>query len=168
MLVGLFFFYRGLNTNVFGDNGKLPNPSLYDKKFIGLNKGQIIGLLSFLSVPLFALILKYNQYEHYIVWIATVVITAALVYIYRSIEPEARGKLLVAVYFTVLMSLFWAIFEQAGSSLTLFADRNINLIGINAAQTNSINSTFIILLAVPFSWLWSYLFQKRTQSKFSH
>ena len=55
------------------------------------------------------------------------------------------------------MSLFWAIFEQAGSSLTLFADRNINLIVMNAAQTNSINSGFIILLAIPFSLMWGYL-----------
>jgi len=60
------------------------------------------------------------------------------------------------------MTLFWAIFEQAGSSLTLFADRNINLIGMNAAQTNSINSGFIILLAVPFSMLWSYLNKKNS------
>lgn len=49
------------------------------------------------------------------------------------------------------------IFEQAGSSLTLFADRNVNLIGINAAQTNSINATFIMLLALPFAALWTLL-----------
>jgi len=157
MLVGLFYFYRGMNKNVFGDRGLVPDRKVYDKKIWGMDKGQLITLLAFLSVPIFALIVKYNQYEHYIVWIATFVILGAMGYIYSTVNKVDKGRLIVALYFTVLMSVFWAIFEQAGSSLTLFADRNINLIGMNAAQTNSINSGFIILLAIPFSWLWTYL-----------
>jgi len=157
MLAGLLFFQRGIKANVFFDKGMVPNQALFNQKILGLDKGQLITLLAFLSVPIFALIVKFNQYEHYIVWIATFFILVALAYIYRSVDKVAQNKLLVVVYFTVLMSLFWAIFEQAGSSLTLFADRNINLIGMTAAQTNSINSGFIILLAFPFSWLWSFL-----------
>jgi len=157
MLVGLFYFYRGMNANVFGEKGKVPDRAVYDKKLFGLNKGQLITILAFLSVPIFAMIVKFNQYEHYIVWIATFVILGAMGYIYSTVNKIDKGRLIVALYFTVLMSIFWAIFEQAGSSLTLFADRNINLIGMNAAQTNSINSTFIILLAIPFSWLWMFL-----------
>jgi len=157
MLVGLFFFHRGTQQNVFGERGLVPNQSLYDEKVLGLNKGQLIVLASIIAVPLFALIVKFNEYEHYMLWVTTLAIAMAVFYIYKSVNPAAKKKLLVAVYFTILMSLFWAIFEQAGSSLTLFADRNVNLIGINAAQTNSINSGFIILLAIPFSWLWAYL-----------
>jgi POT family proton-dependent oligopeptide transporter len=159
MLVGLFFFYRGMNEGVFGDKGLVPNLADYQKKTFGMNKGVLITLFGFLSVPLFALVVKYNEYEHYIVWIASFVIIGALTYIYRSVDKPYKSRLIVAAYYTILMSLFWAIFEQAGSSLTLFADRNINLVGMNAAQTNSINSGFIILLAVPFSLLWGYLKQ---------
>lgn len=160
MLVGLIFFDRGIKSNVFGDLGKLPDPESYNIKTLGLNQGQLITLLSLCSVPLFALIVKYNEFEHYIVWVATVVILAAMGYIYSTVPKEEKSRLIVVLYFTVLMTLFWAIFEQAGSSLTLFADRNINLIGMNAAQTNSINSGFIILLAIPFSMLWAYLNKK--------
>jgi POT family proton-dependent oligopeptide transporter len=67
----------------------------------------------------------------------------------------------VAVYFTVLYTLFAAIFEQAGSSLTLFADRNVNLVGMDAAGTNSINAGFIILFAIPFSMLWTFLSRRK-------
>ncbi|MEM9546935.1 MAG: peptide MFS transporter [Bacteroidota bacterium] len=162
MLLGLFYFYRGLNADVFGENGKVPNRELYDKKIFGLNKGQLITMMAFLSVPAFALIVKFNQYEHYIVWVASIVILGALGYIYSTVEKVQKGRLIVAFYFTVLMSIFWAIFEQAGSSLTLFADRNINLIWMNAAQTNSINSSFIIVLAIPFSWLWTFLTKKNS------
>lgn len=161
MLLGLFYFYRGTDKNVFQDKGLVPHKEIYEKKTFGMNKGQLTTLGAFLAVPVFALIVKYNQYEHYIVWVATFAITAAMIYIYRSVNAIAKKRLLVTAYFTILMSLFWAIFEQAGSSLTLFADRNINLVGLNAAQTNSINSGFIILLAIPFSWLWALLIKKK-------
>lgn len=157
MLCGLWFFYDGLQKNVFGENGHIPHPNNFFKEKLGLHQGQWIILASILSLPLFALLLKFHHLEHIVIWLATAVILYILVRIYLSCDPIARGKLLVATYFTLLMTLFWAIFEQAGSSLTLFADRNVNLIGLNAAQTNSINGTFIILLAVPFSWLWEFL-----------
>ena len=157
MLVGLLFFYSGTKSNVFGQKGLVPDQALYDHKILGINKGQLITILAFLAVPVFATIVRFNEYEHWILWIASVGIIGTLVYIYKSVEKIAKNRLLVVAYLTILMSFFWAIFEQAGSSLTLFADRNINLVGMNAAQTNSINSGFIILLAIPFSWLWSYL-----------
>jgi len=122
-----------------------------------LNKGQWITFGALLSVPLFAIIVKFNQYEHYIVWIATFGILLSMIYVMKQVSVKARKQLSITIYFTVLMTVFWAIFEQAGSSLTLFADRNVELVLLNAAQTNSINGTFIILLAIPFSWLWSFL-----------
>ena len=78
-------------------------------------------------------------------------------YIFSTVSLLEKRRLIVVIYFTTLATLFWAIFEQAGSSLTLFADRNVDLVGFSAAQTNSFNSGFIILLAFPFSWLWSRL-----------
>ena len=161
MLVGLAFFQSGIRNNVFGEKGFVPNQALFDQKTMGLNKGQFITLLAFLSVPIFALIIKFNQYEHYLVWLTTFAILGALSMIYRSVDGVAQKRLLVIVYYTVLMTLFWAIFEQAGSSLTLFADRNVNLVGMNAAQTNSINGGFIIFLAIPFSWMWAFLSEKK-------
>lgn len=157
MLAGLIFFMRGIKANVFADKGMVPDPINYQQKTLGLNKGTLITVLSFLSVPVFALIIKYYQYEHYLVWVVTIFIAGILAYIYSTVSKAERSRLLVVVYFTVLATLFWAIFEQAGSSVTLFADRNINLVYLNAAQTNSINSAFIILLAVPFSFFWPFL-----------
>ncbi len=157
MLAGLFTFSRGLKTDTFGNEGFPPATAGLSKKIVGLSRETAIYIGAFLSVPLFALVIKYNEIEHYLVWVATLFITGALIYIYRSVAGVAKTRLLVTAYFTILMSLFWAIFEQAGSSLTLFADRNVALIGMNAAQTNSINSIFIIVLAIPFSWLWTKL-----------
>ena len=117
--------------------------------------------MAFLSVPIFALIVKFNQYEHYIVWVATFVILGAMGYIYSTVNKVDKGRLIVALYFTVLMSIFWAIFEQAGSSLTLFADRNINLIGMNAAQTNSIKLRVYNFISYPIFMVMDLSDQKK-------
>ncbi len=161
MLLGLFIFQNGTKTGVFGNEGSAPSIIELKENYLGLTLTNWTVVLAFLMVPIFALLVKFYQYEHYLVWLASFIIIGALVYICQSLDKASRKKVMVAAYFTVLMTLFWAIFEQAGSSLTLFADRNVNLKGINAAQTNSINSGFIIFLAIPFSMLWMYLSQKK-------
>ncbi len=166
MLIGLFYFQQGLKAEVFGEKGKIINPTKYHEKWLGLNQGQIIIMLSLLATPFFAFLLRFNQYEHYMVWLASFAILIGLIKMYKSVKAPYKTRLWSVSYFTILMAIFWAIFEQAGSSLTLFADRNTNLIGINAAQTNSINSGFIILLAIPFSMLWDSL-NKRAKNPHS-
>ncbi|WP_299135761.1 peptide MFS transporter [uncultured Tenacibaculum sp.] len=157
MLLGLLVFKKGLNNNVFDEHGAVPNLAVYNQKRFGIKMGSLITVCALLFVPVFALIVRYHQFEHYLVWIVSLFLVLYIINVLRNVTVSERQKLLVAVYFTVLYTVFSAIFEQAGSSLTLFADRNVNLIGINAAQTNSINSSFIILFAIPFSMLWMYL-----------
>ena len=54
--------------------------------------------------------------------------------------------------------IFWALFEQAGSSVQLFADRltDNSILGwtFPSAWWQSVNSVFVILLAPVFAWLW--------------
>ncbi|CAM1344561.1 peptide MFS transporter [Tenacibaculum amylolyticum] len=157
MLLGLLVFKNGLNRKVFEEHGVVPNENIYNEKKWGITRGRLVVLGAFLAVPIFAIIVCFHQFEHYLVWVVTSFLLLYLIYILKQVTKQERQKLFVAVYFTALYTLFSAIFEQAGSSLTLFADRSVNLIGLNAAQTNSINSGFIILLAIPFSMLWTFL-----------
>lgn len=161
MIAGLLVFNKGLKSNVFEDKGLVPNQNMYDHKWLGLTKGKLIAILAFLSVPIFALIIKFHEFEHYLVWIISAFLLAYILYILSTVNAKEKKRLLVAVYFTVLYTLFSAIFEQAGSSLTLFADRNVNLVGMDAAGTNSINAGFIILFAIPFSILWTFLSKRK-------
>ena len=158
MVAGLFVFNRGLKKDVFQGKGKAPVIPQKNKSIINDTTKIIIGAL--VSVPLFALVIKYNQFEHYLVWVVSVFIIGYLIKIFKSVSTLEKKRLSVVIYFTSLYVLFSAIFEQAGSSLTLFADRNVNLVGMNAAGTNSINAGFIMLLAIPFSILWTYLTKK--------
>ena len=83
---------------------------------------------------------------------------------------EQRKKLFMAVLITFFMTMFWGFHELSGSVITLFASRNVDLTFMNAGQTNSLNSMFIIVLAIPISLLWQYLSKKnlnpRTPYKF--
>jgi POT family proton-dependent oligopeptide transporter len=70
--------------------------------------------------------------------------------------------MLAAMVLIVFSVVFWTLFEQAGSSLTLFADRNTDLsifglFNLSAGQTRFFNAFFIVTLAPIFSILWNAL-----------
>ena len=74
-------------------------------------------------------------------------------------EFEMMCAAMVLIVFNVV---FWTLFEQAGSSLTLFADRNTDLRvagewSISAGQTQFFNAFFIVVFAPIFSILWNVL-----------
>ncbi|MGY2734142.1 peptide MFS transporter [Sphingomonas sp. UYP23] len=70
--------------------------------------------------------------------------------------------MLAAMVLIIFNVVFWTLFEQAGSSLTLFADRNTDLrlfgdFAISAPQTQFFNAFFIVTLAPIMSILWTAL-----------
>ncbi|MDX2475184.1 MAG: oligopeptide:H+ symporter [Candidatus Krumholzibacteria bacterium] len=75
-----------------------------------------------------------------------------------------RDRIIVLMILMVFNVVFWACFEQAGSSLTLFADRNVDrMIGgyeMPASQTQFFNPAFIILFGSIFSVMWVKLSQR--------
>ena len=72
-------------------------------------------------------------------------------------RAERKQLYVIGVLF-VAAALFWSQFEQAGSTLNLFADRDTSnvLLGWNFPSTwyQSLNSLFIISLAPVFAWFW--------------
>ena len=73
-----------------------------------------------------------------------------------------RVVVIIALFFGAAM--FWSGFEQAGSSLNLFADRYTHLdlgwITIYSTWFQSVNSVFIILFAPMFAYMWVWLAQR--------
>ena len=74
-------------------------------------------------------------------------------------EAQMMTAAMVLIVFNVF---FWTLFEQAGSSLTLFADRNtdrnfLGLFTMSAPQTQQFNPFFIVILAPLMSMLWTGL-----------
>ena len=69
-----------------------------------------------------------------------------------------RKRLLVIFWLFVLVAIFWSGFEQAGSSMNLFAkdltDRNFGTWEMPASWLQSVNAIFIIIFAPIFGVLW--------------
>ncbi len=79
-------------------------------------------------------------------------------------NTDEKKKLFVILWLFVLIAIFWSGFEQAGSSLNLFAQdlTNRSIFGwlMPAGFLQSVNSTFIILLAPVFGTMWVWLAQR--------
>jgi proton-dependent oligopeptide transporter, POT family len=89
--------------------------------------------------------------------------TAFLGYVFflgNLTRVERKRVGVIAVCF-LASAIFWSGFEQAGSSMNLFAERltERTIFGweMPASWLQSVNSTFIILLAPVFSALWLWL-----------
>jgi POT family proton-dependent oligopeptide transporter len=79
----------------------------------------------------------------------------------KSLTKEERDRIMVIFILAFFVIFFWGAFEQAGASLTIFADRQTdrNLFGweMPASYFQSVNPLAIILLAPLFSSLWMNL-----------
>lgn len=91
-----------------------------------------------------------------------VAIPGILIWSWRNGSPREFQMMVAAIVLITFNTVFWTLFEQAGSSLTLFADRNTDmsvfgLFSITAGQTQFFNALFIVLFAPLFSMMWGAL-----------
>ncbi|MFW6084150.1 MAG: peptide MFS transporter [Gemmatimonadota bacterium] len=79
-----------------------------------------------------------------------------------SIEKQ---RLMVIFWLFLLAAIFWSGFEQAGSSLNLFArdltERSLLGFEVPAGWLQNVNPFFIIVLAPVFGWLWTWLAHRK-------
>jgi POT family proton-dependent oligopeptide transporter len=75
-----------------------------------------------------------------------------------GLDASEKRRLGVIAILFICSTIFWAGFEQAGSSLNVFArDRTDRVLfgrEVPASTLQSVNALFIILLAPVFAWLW--------------
>jgi POT family proton-dependent oligopeptide transporter len=108
----------------------------------------------------------------YLLLILTVVFFGWL-FTSRSWTPEERRRLYSIGVFFLAAALFWSLFEQAGSTLNLFADRDTSPVILGwhypSSWFQSINSMFVWAFAPVFGWLWLRLgrHEPSTPIKFS-
>lgn len=76
-------------------------------------------------------------------------------------SPQEVKRVWVIVWLFIFSAIFWSGFEQAGSSLNLFArdltDRSLGSLEVPAGFLQSINSIFIVIMAPLFGSLWIWL-----------
>ncbi|GAC1502343.1 MAG: peptide MFS transporter [Steroidobacteraceae bacterium] len=161
MAVGVLQFY--LTRRYLGAAGSYPSPTAMSAKhwrYCGAAAGISLLLLAALFwrlIPLDAIALA--QAATY-----TIVATAVLYFLYyffaAGLNTEERRRGVVLVVLFAGCALFFSGYEQAGSSLNLFAERYTNRwvgglhVEIPTGWFQSLNSAFVILLAPFFAWAW--------------
>jgi len=85
------------------------------------------------------------------------------IFLFGRLTAEEKRRSLALLVLLLASAMFWSGFEQAGSSLNLFADRHTQRIldafrfEIPASWFQSLNPVFIITLSPLFAMLWVYL-----------
>lgn len=85
------------------------------------------------------------------------------------LTKEEKNRLSVIIIMMMFNIFFWAGFEQAGSSISLYTDRYIDRhVGIldwtvPTSWFQSVNPLFIVLLGPVFTWLWTYLAKNKKE-----
>jgi len=150
----------------------------------GPDRALLIYILSIASVPLFWLIFRnvmnspeapsgsglwgYIVATPFLGKVLFITFLAAVVGIpiwsWRVGTKVEFQMMLAAIILVIFNVTFWTLFEQAASSLTLFADSNTTLelfgIPISAPQTQNFNPITIVIFAPIMSWLWIALSKK--------
>jgi len=160
---GFSLFYMGINLGAF--IGPLICTPLgqqinWHYGFAAAGVGMVLGLI------------QYAYGQKYLVPVSEVKTT-------KLTEPEPLapataftredwGRIAAASILTLFALIFWAGFEQAGSSLTLFADRatRLTLFGRQFASGlfQSVEPFFVIAFSPVFAWLWLKLGKRNPSS----
>jgi POT family proton-dependent oligopeptide transporter len=164
MIAGLIVFMRGMNNGAFGANGDQPE-AYVQKKMYGIRTDYFFYIVALAMVPISAFLVKNNAMEVFdglqlhssILSLLGIVILGVIVKKMTILSKVEIFRLVSILVLTLLITVFWSFFELAGTAITLFAERNVNLSLMNASQTNAINPGYIIFLAIPFSMMWVYL-----------
>lgn len=140
-----------------------------------ISKQELMKTLGILVVGILAIYacfylnkMGYSQATPVLIIIA---LAGFLYYIYSGLDTaDEKKKTTVIFVLAFFVFFFWSAFEQAGGSLTIFADRqtdrslpfNIPFIGqeLPAGLFQAINPFMIIILAPIFSKLWVKLAKK--------
>lgn len=126
-----------------------------------------IGAL--LSVPLIITMVSNTQYTDYFMYFIGPFSILYLLYEMSKLTWKENSKLIAAFVFILFSVVFWAIFEQAGGSLSLFAAEHVNktLLGINGVDpnmvNNSANSLFVIVFAPIIGLFWLWLHKRKAE-----
>jgi len=162
MLLGFLVFVWG--KPLLEGKGEPPAPEKLKKPLLGpINVEWTIYLAALIGVGAVWLLVQNNASIGIMLGVGSVAVLGYLLWFcFTKCSKIERERIFLALILIASSVVFWTLFEQAGSSLNQFAERNTDLgIGggeaITAAQTQSFNAGFILLFAPVFAAIWAFL-----------
>ena len=160
MIAGLIVFVA-FKPLLMG-KGEARNPARLESRVAGLKFEWLLYLVGVGTVGIIWVLIQYQSLVGTLLGVAGAILVAYVLYTaVAKLTREDRDRIFAALFLILASIMFWALFEQAGSSLNLFADRHVDRtmagMEIQASIFQSVNPTYIILLAPFFAWLWTVL-----------
>jgi POT family proton-dependent oligopeptide transporter len=161
MLLGFVVFILG--KPLLQGKGEPPNPALLKKKVAGpLHIEGLIYILGLAGVAVVWLLVQHYDTVGVVLALGSILTLAYLGWFMATkCNWIQRQRLFLAMVLIVGWMVFEILFEQAGSSLNQFAERNTQgqLFGVpvSAPQTQAFNAGFILIFAPMFAALWAWL-----------
>ena len=166
MLAGLVVFVWG--KPLLEGKGEPHDPVLLSKPFVGpLSREWIIYIGGVLGVFAVWWLVQREAWVNWLLFFASIAILVFFIaYMIRACTKIEAQRLTLALILIAASTIFWTLFELAGSALNQFAERSTQLphdgfLTISSGQTQSFNSAFILIFAPLFAALWAYLEQRR-------
>jgi len=161
MLAGLLVFIWG--KPLLKGAGEPPDPALLKaKRFAGLSTEALIYIgTAALTLVVWWMVRDQGVVGNFLYLAMGVTYLYILGRAVLTLEPHARDRVIAAVFLITVQVLFWALFEQAGSSLNIYTDEQVDrtIFGqeIVASVFQSLNAMYIVLLGPVFAATWVWL-----------
>jgi POT family proton-dependent oligopeptide transporter len=161
MLAGFVVFIIGKPW--LQGRGEPPDPVKLKQKVVGpIDTEWLIYLLGLAGVAVVWVLVQRYETVGFVLGGGSILVLAYLVwFMVTKCTPMQRQRLMLAMVLIVGWMIFEILFEQAGSSLNQFAERNTRstLFGVpvSAAQTQMFNAGWILIFAPVFAWVWMKL-----------
>ena len=165
--VGMFFglmnfIFRGQKLKKYD---RIPESSHIFRNNNVLVAKIIIGTIACICISRY--LITHNTYVHGLLGLLAIISIIIMIRIAYQGTTQQRKHIQALFFLFIFAIVFWAMFEQAGSSLTLFTERIINRKLFNfiipAASFQSLNPLFILIFAPLLAILWKYLASHRIE-----
>ena len=165
MALGLIIFLSG--RKYFPASAGPKDMAELKHKVAGLSREYWIYILSLVALIPIWFVIQHHEIVQGLLIGAGAISLAFIGYQLTKLDPVNRDRLIALTILIIFSVVFWALFEQAYTSLNLFAERSLEReflgITIPAGAFLSFNALFIVLFAPVFAWLWVYLDKRGLQ-----
>jgi len=168
MLAGLLVFLWG--QKFLDGAAEPPDPAKLKKPVLGPINVELgcylIGLI-IIGVSMLMVMNAHLIPKWFVGMLGVAVFIGLCLYAISKLHGDERSRMFAAIYFVLAQIPFWALFEQAGSSLNLFTDRLVDRTvfgwSVPAPVFQSLNAGFIFIFAPIMAWLWVALAKRKME-----
>lgn len=168
---GLVAVVMIISLTTFAFNHKKLGPIGLSPLHPGVHKNAklyewLVYLGALVCIPVIQIMVANTKYTDYFMSVIGPFSLIYLIYEMSKLSRKDNLKLVAALVFIIFSVVFWAIFEQAGGSLSIYAAEHLQgkilFLGPNQIN-NSANALFVIIFAPLLGLVWLWLHSKKLE-----